>query len=260
MLTILFICDQIPPCCSCIPPVPQSNWAAFDSCIDKCIEEALCNPKTSYQTSQRNNISLETIERPHHNGRRLKDIVLNSMDELICYLNKTRISRMRTADENKLAQSNLTTNHARKPVNLGSKQSPGRLRAASQQAACASALNEEGKALFAQGQHDGAAARFERAIALLAEACPSHSVPRPSAQALQRSCRLNLASCRLAQGRLEDARACCDTVLSLDPSSCKALFRRAAALAGMARRIRAGAGAGAGAAEKLLGLAMQVCE
>jgi tetratricopeptide (TPR) repeat protein len=160
-------------------------------------------------------------------------------------------------------QPNVLTAPARKLVNHGSKHAPGGLRAASQQVACADALNEEGKTLFAQGQANGAAVRFERAIALLAEACPSHSAAPQAARALQRSCRLNLASCRLAQGRLEDARDCCDRVLALDPSSCKALFRRAAAMTGMARRIRVAGGAGgaggASMAEQLLGLAMKVC-
>ena len=116
--------------------------------------------------------------------------------------------------------------------------SPTARKKSSNPLACAAAMNEEGKMWYRREHFDVAGDCFCRAITIISESSICREL---TASKLLRSCHLNLAVCRLAQGRFEDARGCSDSALLLDPKSWKALYRRASALVGMARRLSSNA-------------------
>lgn len=91
----------------------------------------------------------------------------------------------------------------------------------------ATVLKNEGNDKVRAGDHQGAIEIFERALGNL-ETVP---VPDASVISLAQSIRLNLALCHLKLSEYTSCETVCDKILTSDPKSVKALYRR-----GVARR------------------------
>jgi tetratricopeptide (TPR) repeat protein len=89
----------------------------------------------------------------------------------------------------------------------------------------ASSLKNEGNEKVRAGDYFGAIELFKRALANLEEV----SVADPAVISTQQSVRLNLALCFLKTEAYADCISVCDQVISIDPKSIKALYRRGVA-------------------------------
>mmetsp|Transcript_7231 Transcript_7231/g.19696 ORF Transcript_7231/g.19696 Transcript_7231/m.19696 type:complete len:448 (+) Transcript_7231:15-1358(+) len=89
----------------------------------------------------------------------------------------------------------------------------------------ATALKAAGNALIKAGDCEGAAIKYHEAIGALA----FDGTGSREAAELDRRCRLNLASCYMRTGDLEDAMDQCNAILSNFPACSKALSKRAQA-------------------------------
>jgi len=81
-------------------------------------------------------------------------------------------------------------------------------------------LKTDGNYLVSTAKHSEAVEKYTRAISNL------QTVPTPAGTALKTSCQLNLALCYVKLGKNDDAIKTCTDVLSDDPDSLKATYRR----------------------------------
>ena len=94
----------------------------------------------------------------------------------------------------------------------------------------AAAARAAGTDAFKAGDVDAAAEKYAAALALWTPMPPPPSIEDPatgqSATDLVLACCLNLAACRLKQGKPYEAIAACDRALELDESAAKGWYRR----------------------------------
>lgn len=88
---------------------------------------------------------------------------------------------------------------------------------------------EEGNALFKAGKYERASKRYETAVKFIEYDSTFSDEEKKQAKALQITCNLNNAACKLKLKDYKQAEKLCTKVLELDSNNVKALYRRAQA-------------------------------
>mmetsp|Transcript_4911 Transcript_4911/g.10548 ORF Transcript_4911/g.10548 Transcript_4911/m.10548 type:complete len:375 (+) Transcript_4911:85-1209(+) len=109
--------------------------------------------------------------------------------------------------------------------------------AATHRLSAAEAIRTQGNELFKQGNYQGAASKYNKALRYARIRTYGNDNPeqideetQARAQQAEVACMLNRAACRLKMGMNEGAKEDCESVLEAEPNNVKAIFRKGQAM------------------------------